>query len=371
MFLAFYLSNDIFPGTTPLEYAFVGGLSVSCAMLVSPLATYLNQKVSNRLVLNIGTILETLSLITTSFSHQNWQLFLSQGACFGFGMGFCFVGSVGVVSQWFDKKRSLVNGIVAAGSGTGGLIYSLATGKMIPSLGYPWAVRVIGILCFAVNIVSVNLLRQRFKPSRKGPFFRLSLLLRADYLLFTAWGILSVMAYVALLFSVSSYTVAVGHTQEQGSLASALLNLGQAIGRPIVGFLSDRHGRVEIPFLATFLTGLFSLVIWIFAKPVGVIYFFAIITGLFSGTIWAAAAPMCTEVVGLADLPSGLGIFWLVFTPPTAVAEAIALQLRDSQRAERPYLRVQIFIGLVYIGAALCLIPLRVLLRRRKKVVNT
>lgn len=367
VFLSFYLSSNIFPGTTALEYAFVGGLSISCAMLVSPLATYLNQKVSTRLVLNIGTILETLALITTSFVTQDWQLFLSQGACFGFGMGFCFIGSVGIVSQWFDKKRSLVNGIVSSGSGTGGLVYSLATGKMIPSLGFPWAVRVIGILCFSVNIISGNLLRQRSKPSRKGtPVFRLSLLMRPEYLLFLAWGFLSVMGYVALLFSLSSYTVAVGHTQSHGSLASALMNLGQAIGRPLVGLLSDRFGRVEVPFIATFLTGLFSLVIWIFAKPLGVIYFFSIITGLFSGTIWAAAAPMGTEVIGLTDLPSALGILWFILTPPAAVAEAIAVQLRGSQTDDRPYLRVQLFIGLVYIGAALCLVPMRILLGRRQ-----
>ena len=115
MFLSFYLSSNIFPGTTALEYAFIGGLSISCAMLVSPIATYISQKVSTRLVLNIGTTLETLSLITTSFVSKNWQLFLSQGACFGFGMGFCFIGSVGIVSQWFDRRRSLVNGIVASG----------------------------------------------------------------------------------------------------------------------------------------------------------------------------------------------------------------------------------------------------------------
>lgn len=366
VFLSFYLSNSIFPGTTALEYAFVGGLSISCAMLVSPIATYISQKVSTRLVLNIGTTLETLSLITTSFVTQNWQLFLSQGICFGFGMGFCFIGSVGIVSQWFDRRRSLVNGIVASGSGVGGLVYSLATGKMIPSLGFPWAVRVIGILCFSVNTISGNLLRQRSKPSKKGAAFDLSLLTRLEYILFLGWGFLSAMGYVALLFSLSSYTVAVGHTQSQGSLASALLNLGQAIGRALIGLLSDHFGRVAVPFVATFLTGLFSLVIWIFAKSLGVIYFFSVITGLFAGTLWAAAAPMGTEVVGLPDLPSALGILWLVLTPPTAVAEAIAIQLRDSQADNRPYLRVQVFIGVIYIGAALCLVPMRILLNQKR-----
>lgn len=254
---------------------------------------------------------------------------------------------------------------MTSGSGVGGLVHSLATGKMILSLGFPWAVRVTGILCFSVNITSGNLLRQRSKPSKKGAVFHLSLLMRLEYILFLGWGFLSAMGYFAL-FSLSSYTVAIGHTQSQGSLASALLNLGQAIGRALIGLLSDHFGRVAVPFVATFLTGLFSLVIWIFAKSLGVIYFFSMITGLFAGTLWAAAAPMGTEVVGLPDLPSALGILWLVLTPPTAVAEAIAVQLRGSQADNRPYLRVQIFIGIIYIGAALCLVPMRILLNRKR-----
>jgi hypothetical protein len=34
-----YLANNIFPGATYLDFAFVGGLSISQTMLVSPIAT--------------------------------------------------------------------------------------------------------------------------------------------------------------------------------------------------------------------------------------------------------------------------------------------------------------------------------------------
>lgn len=40
VFLAHYLATNTFPNATSLEYAFVGSLSISCAMLVSPAATY-------------------------------------------------------------------------------------------------------------------------------------------------------------------------------------------------------------------------------------------------------------------------------------------------------------------------------------------
>ncbi|KAJ5119165.1 major facilitator superfamily domain-containing protein [Penicillium atrosanguineum] len=360
--LSYYLSDHTFPNTSALEYAFVGGLSIAMAFVVSPLSTYIVHHYGMRPALSIGSVLVAVSLITTSFAQKTWQLFLSQGVCFGLGMGFAFVGSVGVVSHWFHKRRSLVNGIVAGGSGIGGLTYSLAVNAMITRLGYPWAMRILGIICFVVNLVCGNLLRlpPNYHPKVNQSLMKIGLFKKPEYISYLAWGLFSGLGYIALLFSLSSYAVAVGMTQQTGSIASALLSLGQALGRPLVGILSDHFGRIEVPLYASMLAGLFCLVIWPFSDSTGVLYFFSIIVGLESGTLWAAAAPIAAEIVGLADLSGALGFFWLVLAPPTAVAEPIAVQLRDSTANSYPYLRVQLFTGFMYIGAGLWLICLKV-----------
>ncbi|GMG10667.1 unnamed protein product [Aspergillus oryzae] len=168
-----------------------------------------------------------------------------------------------------------------------------------------------------------------------------------DYLTLLLWAFLSALGYIALLFSLSSYAVAVGFTHDQASLASALLNLGQAIGRPSVGLLSDYLGRINVASGASALAGILCLVVWVFAESLGVLYFFAIAVGLFAGTLFAAAAPLAAEVVGIEDLSAALGILWFVICPPTTVAEAIAVQLRDSEANAKPYLRVQLFTGMM------------------------
>ena len=76
VFLAHYLANDTFPGASYLEYAFVGSLSISCAMLVSPLATFTTRMYGTRFSLLLGVFLETASLIGASFAKTIWQLFL-------------------------------------------------------------------------------------------------------------------------------------------------------------------------------------------------------------------------------------------------------------------------------------------------------
>jgi MFS family permease len=360
VFLSYYLSHDVYPNTSALAYAFTGGLSMSCALLIAPLATYMIHLFGTRLGLNLGVFFQTLSLVGASFATRKWHIFLSQGVCFGLGLGFLFVGGVGIIPQWFLRRRSVAAGIMAAGSGFGGLIYSLAIGAMIPNLGLGWAFRVLALLTFSVNLVCANLLRDRNKAvGSRYKAFHLPLFKRPEFLLLQGWGIFSLLGYVVLLFSLPNYALSVGLTARQGSIIAALLNLGQGLGRPVVGMVSDRFGRINIAGFLTFISGLFCLLIWIFAKTMGVLCFFAVIVGTVAGTFWTTVAPVCAEVIGLQDLPSGLSITWVLLVPPTTVAEVIGLLLRDENRKNNIYLNAQIFTGFMYMGGALCLWLLR------------
>ncbi|KAH6678425.1 MFS transporter-like protein [Halenospora varia] len=353
VFLAHYLQYNTFPGATALEYAFIGGLSISMALIVSPLATICMRVYGTRVTLFIGIALQTAGLLGASWTNQIWQLFLSQGVAFGVGMGFLFVASVGLVPQWFDKKRSFANSIAAAGSGIGGLVYSLASNAMIQSIGLGWAFRVLAILSCAVNIICTILVRDRNKAVGAVHIaFDVKLFKRIEFLLLIGWGFFSMLGYVVLLFSLPNYARSIGLTAKQGSVIGAVLNLGQGMGRPFVGYFSDAFGRINMAGTCTFLAGLFSLVIWIFAKSYGVLIFFALIVGTVAGTFWATIGPVGAEVVGIKILPSALSIVWLAIVLPCTFSEPIALELRTT--TGDIYLHAQIFTGFMYIGAALC-----------------
>lgn len=165
------------------------------------------------------------------------------------------------------------------------------------------------------------------------------------------------LAYVVVLFSLPNYATSVGLSASQGSLIGALLNLGQALGRPPVGYFSDYIGRINMAMSMTFLSGLFVLVIWIFSNSFGLLVFFALFGGAVAGTFWATIAPVGAEVVGLKMLPTALSIVWLSIVLPTTFAEPIALEL--AQRSEAKYLGAQLFAGFMYIAAGLCLVPVR------------
>lgn len=282
------------------------------------MATYTTRVYGTRTTLLLGVAFEALALISASFTREVWQLFLSQGICFGVGMGFLFVGSVGVVPQWFTKRRSLANGIGTAGSGIGGMIYSLATEAMIERLGVGWTFRILGIIAATVNTICALLMRDRNKAVGASQLaFDYTMFKRREYWLLLGWGFFSLMGYIVLLFSLPNYAVSVGLSSQQGSVVGALLNLGQGLGRPLVGISSDSAGRINLAGLCTLLCGIFCFFIWIFAKTYGVIIFFAIVVGTVAGTFWTTIGPVGAEVVGLKELPSALSIVWLALVLPT------------------------------------------------------
>ncbi|KAL1306822.1 hypothetical protein AAFC00_005479 [Neodothiora populina] len=358
IFLSHYTSTDTFPGATRLQYAFVGGLSIGLCYMVAPLVTLVVRRFGTGTALMIGAIFEAGGFIGASFATEIWQLFLSQGVAFGIGMGFLFVGSVGVVSQWFSTQRSLANGLATAGSGVGGLIYSLGTNAMIRNVDLAWAFRILGILAFAVNGVCAILIRDRYAiiglPRRR---LDIELFKCMEFWLLLGFGFFSMLGYIVLLFSLASDARSMGLSGTQAAIVAALMNLGQAIGRPLVGYFSDVTGRINMASTASFVGGLFALVIWTNADSYGVLIFFAVVEGLVAGTFYATISPLCAEVVDLERASSGLNIVWLFLVIPCVFSEAIGLETIQSEGGS--YLGASLFTGFMYMGAALCLFLLR------------
>ena len=77
VFLAHYLATDTCPGTTTLEYAFIGGLSLTCLFLISPIATMCVGRFGIRPTMLAGMFLESASLVCASFASQSWHLFIT------------------------------------------------------------------------------------------------------------------------------------------------------------------------------------------------------------------------------------------------------------------------------------------------------
>lgn len=116
------------------------------------------------------------------------------------------------------------------------------------------------------------------------------LLKRWEYTVLLGFSVFSMLGYFILIFSLADFTNSVGQNSSQASVASALFNIGQAIGRPLIGYFSDKTGHINMAGSMTFLAGVLPLVIWTNTKSYGELIFFAIVEGLVAGNFWATIA---------------------------------------------------------------------------------
>lgn len=349
VFLAYFRSRETFERATQLQYALIGGLSISQSLMVSPLVGILNERMGTRLTLLFGTILISCSLLASSFATQVWHLFLAQGACFGYGMGMPYITASAVLPQWFQKRRSLALGIASSGAGVGGLAYNLGVGAGLDSIGWRSTYRVLALSTFLVNLACAFLLKDRNKfvlPTSRA--FNIREFAHVETWLITVWGVLTELGYITLLYSLPSYALSIGLSAQQGSITGAALNLGLALGRPGVGYASDRWGRINVATVCTALCGTFVLALWVPANSYPILLVFAIASGAVTGTFWSCVVPVTAEVVGIRRLPSVFGMICLPLVIPTTFAEPIALQLVSA----RGYLSSQVFVGCMFLGGA-------------------
>lgn len=94
------------------------------------------------------------------------------------------------------------------------------------------------------------------------------------------WGFLNNFGYIIALLSIPTYaTSGLGFSQGEGSSLQAILAAGQAVGRPLIGLLMDRFGRINVAALFTFIAGLSCLVMWMFSTSYELLAFFAMVQG--------------------------------------------------------------------------------------------
>lgn len=287
----YYLENNIFPDGTTTDYALIGGLNFSIAVLMAPPSTVLMRWFGGpRPVMVIGVVLLPSGFIAASFSSRIWQLYLSQGVCVGAGVGLLYMPANTIIPQWFDRRRSLANGICAAGSGIGGLIMCFATQAMLEEFSLQLTLRITAAIAFIGNGAALLLMRSRNAEVRpKLRLFDFSLLRRYHVVLLLAWSFAIMFGYITLMFSMSEYGRAIDLSTTDASMVSALLNLGAVLGRPCIGFASDRFGRLLVTAILTFACGILVFALWIPAISLPPLLVFAILSGAILGVFWSVS----------------------------------------------------------------------------------
>ena len=103
-----------------------------------------------------GSMTCALSLAASSFANSSTVLFFTYSVLFGLGTSFVFASSLIVVSNYFQKRRSLALGLVGCGQGLGVMAQGPLLQYLVETTGWRGAFRVISGAIFVFSLVGFS-----------------------------------------------------------------------------------------------------------------------------------------------------------------------------------------------------------------------
>ena len=284
-----------------------------------------------------------LGLMMTSLATKYWQLILAQGICVGLGAGCLFVPSVAILPQYFRQKRAFANGLAASGSSIGGVVYPIMFDQLQKSVGFAWATRIIGFLCFATILISLSTMRIRIPPREKRKLYQLSAFKEPAYCIFTAAMFMGFLGFYNFLFYVQSYAIDTGIVDANlGFYLLSMLNAASTFGRIGPNFIADHTGPLNMLTPAVTITSILAFV-WIAVHTVPGIIILAVFYGFFSGGfVSMPPVVMAYMTPDVRDLGTRLGQVFAITSIGLLIGTPIGGAILNSTGS---YLGVQIFTG--------------------------
>ncbi|KAH9831426.1 major facilitator superfamily domain-containing protein [Rhodofomes roseus] len=353
--------------TSLFKIGFVGGTATGFGFAVGPFGNVLVSRFGIRAPVLLGVLMMSVALQLASIATTYWELLLSQGIMFGIGSSLAYIPAIGLPSQWFNKRRGLATGIASSGSGVGAVVLAPIVQAAIDGLGIPWALRIVGFLCFCFGMLALGLLRQRTNAHKRVQYklFDLTVLRTPTYPFYLAFAFLQFFGFIVPIFYIPGYCTALGISGTNNSAVLSVTAVVNSIGRIIAGRLANQAGVVNVLIVFNFLSGVMCLAVWLVAEDIGVMMGFAVLWGLFSGAYWALAVPASAKIIGMERLGSAVAIQYLmnvippIFASPIGARLISALQSGVSEESREAYRYLIVFSALTSVVASLLLVPVR------------
>jgi len=214
---------------------------------------------------------------------------------------------------------------------SGGVIYPVALYKLIPEVGFPWAVRTLGFIMLATFIIPNTVMKVRVLPATKRPLIDWSAFRQPSFMYFSTGSLISFIGLYTPFFYGQYYAIQKHLANENLAFyLLAILNSGSIFGRIIPNFIADRTGPLNmmIPCLLAAAILIFCI---ISVKSTAEIIAFNVFYGFFSGAFVSLPATIMVNIspnrgligtrIGMCFIFTSFGV--LIGTP---VAGAILKQ---------------------------------------------
>ncbi|PWY85019.1 oxalate/formate antiporter [Aspergillus heteromorphus CBS 117.55] len=306
-----------------------------------------------------GSIGIIIAIFCFSASTEYYQIMLSFSVLGGISSCCLFTPAISAIGHWFNIRRGIATGIACTAGGLGGVFFPLIIIYIGPTLGFAWALRVIGIICFVMCGLACILLKTRLKPDQTGRIAVDLQALREPNYAFTTLAVWLVEFAVFVPYTyICSYGIYANIGVSLSYKLCIFLNVGAIPGRAFPGLLADRIGRFNVMALTALVCAIMTLALWYNAGTSdAAIISYAVLFGFWSGAA-ISLTPVCiAQVCRTEDIGKRNGTtFTLVsFGTLTAIPIAGAIQEHDGGA----FWGLIIFGGVLYLAACVAFVVAR------------
>ncbi|KAI8577454.1 hypothetical protein K450DRAFT_251711 [Umbelopsis ramanniana AG] len=358
----YYLTTVMKDTATQVQLTFVGTIAFIFINGMGPPMQILKSILGARVLIGLGCLLMCLGLILAGFSTQVWHLYLTQGVMFGLGGSAMYITMMGIVPQWFDKRRGLALGLSASGSGIGGLIMPFIMNALLLKFGAPWTYRIVGFICLVLGGFATMLVREKF-PDKSGrkkitDIVQWSVLADNNLKLWCAAATITLFGYLIPFFFLPTYAAANGLTTSQGSSLVSVISGLNFVGRIATGYIGDNIGRLNMLIIAMFISAACNFLIWPLNHTLGGLMAFSCIYGFFCGTYFTMMAAITAFIVKMDKFPSAFSVF-LMFNIASSFGPPIASAIQSGTNPNS-YISVQMFAGSCFLLGTILMFALKI-----------
>ncbi len=304
----------------------------------------------------IGGALIGIGLYLTSHAGSIWGLYIGYSFLGGIGFAFIFVPNQTTLTRWFVAKKGLALGVMFAGGGLGGLVFTPILQSCIEAYGWRVSFVILAGLVFAIAIPAALFLKKGPEEIGLLPLGEETAELQTPSVVLDSTGAAPAVqprnltvrealktrafwlynAAITLMFLgfFMAQVNMVPHATDAGvpgAVAALALGLAagiNALGRLLMGGVSDKIGTKPTLFICLAL-GTLMLFFLISVKTTLTLYLFAVLFGLAYGGSTPQMPRLISELFGVRSMGGIMGVATLITSLGPALGPVLGGAIYD------------------------------------------